>query len=110
MKIPDEKFMRLAIDKAKQGIRELQTPFGVCITNEREVISCTHNIVWESMDITAHAEIHAIREACRKLNTIDLSGCVIYSTVNLAPCASAPVTGQKFPQSFTVHELKMQKN
>jgi len=63
MKIPDEKFMRLAIDKAKQGIRELQTPFGVCITNEREVISCTHNIVWESMDITAHAEIHAIREA-----------------------------------------------
>lgn len=56
MKIPDEKFMRLAIDKAKQGIRELQTPFGVCIINKREVISCTHNIVWESMDITAHAE------------------------------------------------------
>lgn len=90
MKIPDEKFMRLAIDKAKQGIRELQTPFGVCIINEREVISCTHNIVWESMDITAHAEIHAIREACRKLNTIDLSECVIYSTCEPCPmCFSA---------------------
>ncbi len=82
--------MRLAISKARQGIEKGQTPFGVCITKEGAVVSCVHNIVWESMDITAHAEIHAIREACKKLNTIDLSGCVIYSTCEPCPmCFSA---------------------
>jgi tRNA(Arg) A34 adenosine deaminase TadA len=86
----DEKFMRLAISKAKQGVEMGQTPFGVCITKDGEVVSCVHNIVWESMDITAHAEIHAIREACKKLNTVDLSGCVVYSTCEPCPmCFSA---------------------
>ncbi|MCK6468339.1 MAG: nucleoside deaminase [Candidatus Brocadia sinica] len=86
----DEKFMRLAISKARKGIENGQTPFGVCITKEGEIVSCVHNIVWESTDITAHAEIHAIREACKKLNTIDLSGCIIYSTCEPCPmCFSA---------------------
>ena len=86
----DEKFMRLAIEKAKEGIIKGQTPFGVCISKEGEVISCVHNIVWESTDITSHAEIHAIREACKKLNTVDLTGCVIYSTCEPCPmCFSA---------------------
>ena len=90
MKTIHEKFMRLAIDKARRGIKNGQTPFGVCISKDAEVISCVHNIVWESMDITAHAEIHAIREACKKLNTVDLSGCVIYSTCEPCPiCLSA---------------------
>ncbi len=43
-----------------------------------------------STDITAHAEIHAIRQACRKLKTVDLSGCTIYSTCEPCPmCFSA---------------------
>ena len=82
--------MRLAIDKARQGIKNEQSPFGVCITKNEEVISCVHNAVWESTDITAHAEILTIREACKKLNTVDLSGCVIYSTGEPCPmCFSA---------------------
>ena len=49
-----------------------------------------HNQVWSDTDITAHAEIVAIREACRKLGTVDLSGCVIYSTTEPCPmCFSA---------------------
>lgn len=90
MKNIDEEFMKLAIDKARQGIKEGQTPFGACISKDDEVIVCVHNIVWESMEITNHAEIHAIREACKKLNTVDLSGCVIYSTCEPCPmCFSA---------------------
>lgn len=86
----DEKCMRLAIDKAKQGVERGQTPFGACIAKEGEVIICVHNIVWERTDITAHAEIHAIREACKKLNTVDLSGCVMYATCEPCPmCFSA---------------------
>jgi tRNA(Arg) A34 adenosine deaminase TadA len=46
--------------------------------------------VWTDADITAHAEIVAIRDACRKLGTVDLSGCVIYSTTEPCPmCFSA---------------------
>lgn len=82
--------MRLAIHKARQGVEKGQTPFGVCIIKEKEVICCVHNVVWESMDITAHAEIHALRDACKKLNTVDLSGCVMYSTCEPCPmCFSA---------------------
>lgn len=85
-----EKCMRLAIHKAREGIEKGQTPFGACIVKNEEVISCTHNIVWQTMDITAHAEVNAIREACKKLNTVDLSGCVIYSTCEPCPmCFSA---------------------
>jgi len=82
--------MRLAIDKTKEGVDKGQTPFGSCIVKEGEVVSCEHNRVWETTDITAHAEIVSIRAACNKLNTIDLSGCVIYSTTEPCPmCYSA---------------------
>jgi len=87
---PNEKFMTLAIEKAALGIDKGQTPFGACIVRDGQVISCEHNIVWQTDDITAHAEIAAIRQACKKLNTIDLSGCVIYSTCEPCPmCFSA---------------------
>lgn len=82
--------MRLAISTARDGVEAGQSPFGACIARAGEVVSCEHNVVWQTTDITAHAEIHAIREACRKLHTIDLSGCVIYSTCEPCPmCFSA---------------------
>ncbi|HEO64204.1 MAG TPA: nucleoside deaminase, partial [Candidatus Omnitrophica bacterium] len=78
-------FMRLAVSKAEHGIKAGQTPFGACIVKNGKVIVCQHNAVWQNTDITAHAEIAAIREACRKLNSIDLSGCTIYSTTEPCP-------------------------
>lgn len=86
----DEKYMRLAIEKAREGVRVGQTPFGACIVKEGEVVSCAHNVVWRTTDITAHAEVHAIRQACEKLKAIDLSGCTIYTTCEPCPmCFSA---------------------
>lgn len=85
-----EQFMQFAIQKAEQGICSGQTPFGACIIIQGKVISCEHNVVWAENDITAHAEITAIRKACLKLKTIDLSGAVIYSTCEPCPmCFSA---------------------
>lgn len=85
-----EKFMKLAINKAHTGIRKGQTPFGACIVKDGKIISRVHNAVWKNNDITAHAEIQAIRKACKKLKTIDLSGCTIYSTCEPCPmCFSA---------------------
>jgi len=82
--------MRLAIDKALDGVRKGQTPFGACVVKQGKVIVCSHNVVWKNTDITAHAEIVAIRLACKVLKKIDLSGCTIYSTCEPCPmCFSA---------------------
>lgn len=85
----DEKFMRLALEKAREGIEKGQSPFGACIVKDGKVIACEHNVVVANTDITAHAEIHAIRKACKELGTIDLSGCVIYSTCEPCPMCFA---------------------
>lgn len=82
--------MKRTIAKSSQGVRQNQTPFGACIVRDGKVVACSHNRVWKTTDITAHAEIVVIREACRKLGTVDLSDCTIYSTCEPCPmCFSA---------------------
>jgi guanine deaminase len=89
-KTADEKFMRMAIEATKKGICGGQTPFGACIVKAGKPVVCAHNVVWKTTDITAHGEINAIRLACKKLRTIDLRGCTIYSTTEPCPmCFSA---------------------
>ena len=86
----DEAYMRVAIATAQEGIATGQTPFGACLVQADRVIACAHNVVWASLDITAHAEVQTIRNACAALKTIDLSGCVLYSTCEPCPmCFSA---------------------
>ncbi|HHT9119386.1 MAG TPA: nucleoside deaminase [Candidatus Hypogeohydataceae bacterium YC41] len=79
------KYMRLAIEKAREGVLQGQSPFGAVIVKKRKIIASVHNKVWKDCDITAHAEITAIREACKKLNTVDLSVCTIYTTCEPCP-------------------------
>lgn len=81
----DARFMQVAIGKAREGIVHGQSPFGACIARGAEIVSSEHNVVWQTTDITAHAEVHAIRSAGAKLGTIDLSGCTIYSTCEPCP-------------------------
>ena len=90
VKSQDAKFMAMAVEKALEGVKDGQTPFGACIVRDGELLSCEHNIVWSSTDITAHAEVNAIRCACRNTGSIDLSGSTIYSTCEPCPmCFSA---------------------
>ena len=84
-----EQFMRLAIEKARAGIAAGQTPFGACVVRGRDVVLAAHNRVWADTDSTAHAEVVAIRAACKALGTIDLSGCTIYSTTEPCPMCFA---------------------
>lgn len=85
-----EHYMRLAISKAKEAIGAAQTPIAACIVKDGEVIACVYNTVAQAVDVTAHAEMQAIRAACQRLNTLDLSGCVLYSTLEPCPmCFSA---------------------
>ena len=86
----DEKFMGMAISKAEKGIGRKEAPFGACIVKEGKILALEHNVVYSSCDSTAHAEITAIRTACRKAGAINLSGCTIYSTTEPCPmCFSA---------------------
>ncbi len=85
-----EDLMMLAIDAARQGITRGQSPFGCAIAKDDQVIAVCHNTVLHSGDITAHAEINAIRTACRQLNDIFLHDCVVASTCEPCPmCISA---------------------
>lgn len=81
----DMDYMRMAIAAANAGVAEGESPFGACIVRQGEVLACVSNRVWKDADSTAHAEVVAIREACRKTKSIDLSGATIYSTCEPCP-------------------------
>lgn len=82
--------MRLAIARAAEGVDKGNSPFGAALVKNGKVISCCHNRVWDDTDITAHAEIVALRDCCRKTGLIDLAGFTIYATCEPCPmCFSA---------------------
>lgn len=86
-----EKFMRLAIDMAEKNVIEkLGGPFGAVIVKDGKILAKSGNKVTTTNDPTAHAEISAIRLACKKLKTFNLQGCVIYTSCEPCPmCLSA---------------------
>lgn len=86
---PDE-VMQVAVDAARRGIFAGQSPFGCAIEREGRIIAACHNTVLLSTDITAHAEINALREACRRTGQIHLEGAVVATTCEPCPmCMSA---------------------
>lgn len=78
-------FMRLAITLAVDNVAAGGGPFGAVIVKEGAVVATGVNRVTANNDPTAHAEVGAIREACRKLGTFDLSGCVLYTSCEPCP-------------------------
>ena len=84
------KFMKRAIELSENSANSTGGPFGSVIVKGEKVISEGSNKVTFTNDPTAHAEIVAIREACKKLNTFNLSGCDIYTSCEPCPmCLSA---------------------
>jgi len=84
--------MRAAIEAAKAGIAAGQSPFGAAIaTGTGEIVVAAHNRVRADGDITAHAEVVAIREACAKLGAIDLTGHVMAATCEPCPMCAAGI-------------------
>ena len=80
----DLKFLKEALEEAKKGYRFGEVPIGALVVKNGRVISRAFNRKEFLQDPTAHAEIVAIREASRKLNSWRLNGCTLYSTVE--PC------------------------
>ena len=84
------KFMKLAVDISIDSVRHGGGPFGAVIVRNGEILAVSSNSVTLDADPTAHAEINAIRKACRRLGTFRLDGCSIYSSCEPCPmCLSA---------------------
>jgi tRNA(Arg) A34 adenosine deaminase TadA len=79
--------MKAAIKDARQGALELRHggPFGAAVILNGQVISVTHNTVIRDNDPTCHAEVNAIREACRKLGAPHLEGAIVIATSEPCP-------------------------
>lgn len=87
-----QKFMAEAIHLAEHGMRNNEGgPFGAIIVRENEIISRGNNQVLMSNDPTAHAEVVAIRQACKTLNTFILQGCTIYTSCEPCPMCLAAI-------------------
>lgn len=86
----DERFMQMAIDASIENVRNGGGPFGAVIVKNGELIATGVNRVTANNDPTAHAEVSAIRNACQKLGSFKLTGCVIYTSCEPCPmCLSA---------------------
>ena len=81
----DKEFMREAIRLADESVSHGGGPFGAVIVKDDMIIAGSSNSVTIDNDPTAHAEVNTIRQACRKLNTFDLSGCAIYTSCEPCP-------------------------
>lgn len=89
-----DRFMNIAKENARIGIEKGEGgPFGAVIVDENgNIIAHGNNKVLKNNDPTAHAEIVAIREACKRLQTYDLSNCTLYTSAEPCPmCLSAIV-------------------
>ena len=78
------KFMKKAIELSIESVNKGGGPFGCVIVKDEEIVAEGSNKVTTTNDPSAHGEIVAIREACKKLKNFSLSGCELYS--NCEPC------------------------
>lgn len=81
----EKRFMLQAIKASLTNVDKGGGPFGAVIVKDGEVVAVGTNRVTCNNDPTAHAEVSAIRKACKKLKTFDLSGCEIYTSCEPCP-------------------------
>lgn len=82
----DQQFLREAIRLGRRGMESNQGgPFGSLVVRDGRIVGKGFNRVTSSIDPTAHAEMEAIRDACKTLNDFQLEGCVIYASCEPCP-------------------------
>ena len=79
-----EHYIRRCIELARKAVQSEDTPVGSLIVRDDQVIAEGIEGVRGTCDVTAHAEIQALRSACVQLKSCDLTGCTLYTSVE--PC------------------------
>uniref|UniRef100_A0A7S2TTV5 CMP/dCMP-type deaminase domain-containing protein n=1 Tax=Lotharella oceanica TaxID=641309 RepID=A0A7S2TTV5_9EUKA len=94
-----KKYMDIAVQEAQEGVKRGEGgPFGAVIVDSKgEVVARAHNMVLQTNDPTAHAEVTCIRKASAKLGKFDLSDCKIYSTCEPCPMCFGAIHWAKLP-------------
>ena len=96
-----QKFVELAIDLAIGNVKSNKGgPFGAIIVKNNKIISSATNSVIVDNDPSAHAEINAIRKACKELNTPFLDDCTIYSSCEPCPMCYAAIRWAKIENIY----------
>lgn len=96
----DKEYMRRAIAIATESVQRGGGPFGAVIVKDGVVVSASSNSVTLDKDPTAHAEVNAIRRACRALGTFDLSGCTIYTSCEPCPMCLGAIFWARIDRIF----------
>jgi len=82
-------FMRAALEIAQRGMAAGEPPVGAVVVHNGRIVARAHNSVISQLDVTAHAEVVALRESCHALRKLRLDECVLYSTVEPCPMCLA---------------------
>ncbi len=88
----NKKFIDMAIAESDRSVKSGSSPFGAVVVRDGVVVARAHNTVVAKHDPTAHAEVNAIRAACKKIGTYDLSGCDLYTSCEPCPMCLAAIT------------------
>lgn len=89
----NEQFMQRAIQLAIDSVENNGGPFGAVLVKDGVIVGEGSNSVTINNDPTAHAEVAAIRDACKRLDTFDLSGCEIYTSCEPCPMCLSTCIG-----------------
>lgn len=121
----EERFMRMAIEMAVDNARTGRGgPFGAVVVRDGQVLAKASNCVTPTNDPTAHAEVVAIREACRAIGNFQLLGCDLYTSCEPCPmcmgaiywarpnnvyyaCTATDAAAVGFDDSFIYDELRI---
>lgn len=96
-----ETFMQEAIRLSEDGMRANRGgPFGCVIVRRGQIVARGNNRVTSTNDPTAHAEVTAIREACRELGTFQLDDCELYTSCEPCPMCLAAIYWARIPSVF----------
>ncbi len=87
--------MQIAINEAREGFKVGEQPFGSVLTKNGEIISIGRNLINSTYDVTAHAEIQAIKAASISEKTLDFSGTTIYATWEPCPMCLGAIISAK---------------
>jgi guanine deaminase len=102
-----EKFMREAIRLSLEKMRgNCGGPFGAVVVRKGKIIGRGWNRVTSTNDPTAHAEISAIREACKKLKTFQLDDCELYTSCEPCPMCLSAIYWARFKKVFYANTRK----
>ncbi len=96
----DERFMTIAVEEARRALAEGNRPFGAAVVWDGRLVAGGRNIIESECDPTAHAEMMAVRNACRALGALSLEGATLYTTCEPCLMCTSAILWAKIPRVF----------